>query len=105
MCALRPRQVELLEKKMCRIFKDNGLNITIEANVKNVNFLDINLDFSTATYRPYMKPNDRPTYVNRSSNHPRGILENIPKLVNKRVSTISANEDVFNSAVPPYQEW
>ena len=80
------------------------LNITIEANVKNVNFLDINLDLSTATYKPYMKPNDRPTYVHRSSNHPRGILENIPKSVNKRLSKISANEDVFNSAVPPYQE-
>ena len=67
------------------------LNITIEANVKNVNFLDINLDLSTATYKPYMKPNDRPTYVHRSSNHPRGILENIPqvlKLEDKKKSMI-----------------
>lgn len=103
-CDLRPRQVELLKKKLCKIFKDNGLNITIDANVKNVNFLDINLDLSTNTYKPYMKPNDRPTYVHRSSNHPRGILENIPKSVNKRLSKISANEDIFNSAAPPYQE-
>ena len=29
---------------MCKIFKDNGLNITIEANKKVVVFLEITLD-------------------------------------------------------------
>ena len=51
-----------------------------------------------------MKPNDRPLYVHKESNHPRGIIENIPKSVNKRLSKISSNEQVFNSAVKPYQD-
>ena len=51
-----------------------------------------------------MKPNDKPVYVHKLSNHPPGILDNIPKSVNKRLSTISANEDVFKRAIPPYQE-
>ena len=101
--ALKPRQAELAKKKLCRIFKDNGLNITIEANVKSVNFLDINLNLETGIYKPYMKPNDTPLYVHKESNHPPVILRNIPLSVNNRLSSISANEEVFNQACQPYQ--
>ena len=51
-----------------------------------------------------MKPNDCPVYVHRGSNHPKGILENIPKSVNRRLSKILSNEEIFNIAAPPYQE-
>ena len=101
---LTPRQTELFAKKLSRILKNNGLTITLETNVKNVNFLDINLDLSTGIYRPYIKPNDKPVYVHKLSNHPPGILKNIPHSVNRRLSSISANEEVFRSAIPPYQE-
>ena len=39
-----PRAVENMKKEMCRIFKDNGLNIKIGANKKVVDFLDTTLD-------------------------------------------------------------
>ena len=78
--------------------------MTIEANVKVVNFLDITLDLSTNTFKPYMKDNDIPIYVNKASNHPPSVLENIPLGINKRLSRISANEEIFNNAAPPYQE-
>ena len=71
---------------------------------KVVNFLDVDFNLETGLYRPYMKPNDTPTYVHKDSNHPKSILNNIPLSVNRRLSSISANEDVFNSAIPPYQE-
>ena len=103
-CKLPPRQAELVKKKLCRIFKENRLNITAEANLKTVNFLDINLNLETSIYKPYMKPNDTPTYVHKDSNHPEGILKNIPHSVNKRLSSISSNEQVFDLASPPYQE-
>ena len=38
---LKPRQAELIKKKLCQIFRENGFIITIEVNVKSVNFLDI----------------------------------------------------------------
>jgi hypothetical protein len=98
-CKLPPRQAELVKKKLCRTFKENGLNIRAEANLKTVNFLDINLNLETSIYRPYMKPNETPTYVHKDSNHPEGILKNIPHSVNKRLSSISANEQVFNNLV------
>ena len=34
----------------------------------------------------------------------KSVIRNIPKGVNKRLSENSANEDLFNSAVPVYQE-
>ena len=70
----------------------------MEANAKDVNFFDVNLNLNTVIYKPFMKPNDRPVYVHSLSNHPPGILRNMPASVNKRLSTISANEDVFNQA-------
>ena len=51
-----------------------------------------------------MKPNSTPIYVNRKSNHPRSVLENIPKSVNLRLIKISSSKEIFDSACPPYQE-
>ena len=99
-----PRQVEITKKKICKVFENLGLAVTIEANAKVVNFLDITLDLNTGIYKPYMKHNDMPVYVNNRSNHPRTVLKNIPLGINRRLSRISANVDVFNSAAPPYQE-
>ena len=48
--------------------------------------------------------NNTPLYVNSKSNHPPGILKNIPLGVNKRLCQISSNEEVFKAAVRPYQE-
>ena len=100
----RPRQIEILKKKICKVFENNKLKVTIEANAKIVNFLDITLDLSTSIYKPYMKENDTPVYVNRESNHPPNVLRNIPLEINERLSRISANQQVFDEAAPPYQE-
>ena len=98
------RQTELIKKELCKIFKENGLQITIEANSKVVDFLDVTLNLNDGTYRPYMKPNNNPLYINKQSNHPPNVLNNIPLATNKRISSISSNEDIFNSAAPVYQE-
>ena len=90
--------------KICKIFKANKLSITIEVNLKVVNFLDITLDLNSGVYKPYMKPNDNPIYIHTKSNHPPAIIRNIPESVNRRLSSISKNEQVFKEAIPPYQE-
>ena len=41
------RQVELTKKDLCAIFNEHGLKITIEANKKCVDFLDVTLNLST----------------------------------------------------------
>ena len=81
-----------------------GLKITIDANLSTVDFLDVTLELKTGLYKPYMKPNNTLQYVHTSSNHPKHIIDNIPKGVERRLCQISSNEDVFLKAIPPYQE-
>ena len=89
---------------MCKIFGTYNLKITFDVNHKRVDFLDVNFDLDTELYKPFLKPNDTPQYVNRKSNHPPTITKNIPLSVNRRLSTISSNERVFEAAASPYQE-
>jgi hypothetical protein len=99
-----PRQVEVLKKKICAVFTKHGLRTTADANMKVVDFLDVIFDLEHETYRPYLKPNNTPLYVDNSSNHPPNTLRNIPAGVNKRLSSISSDEKMFNMAAPVYQE-
>ena len=50
-----------------------------------------------------MKPEDKPCYVNSESNHPPAIIRNIPLSINKRLSKISSNKEIFDNAAPIYQ--
>ena len=79
---------------MFKIFERNGLQVTIEANTKVVNFVDITFELRTRTFKPYMKENDVPIYVSSKSNHPPLVLRNIPLGVNRRLSRISSNKDI-----------
>lgn len=98
-----PRRAECIKKDLCAIFRHHGLKITIETNKKVVNFLDVTLDLTKGTYRPYTKDNSQPAYVHRLSNHPPQILKNIPASINKRLSEISSDQEMFNKAAPTYQ--
>ena len=98
------RQNEILKKKICQVFRNLNLSITITANQKVVDFLDITMNMQNGIHKPFMKPNDKPEYVNSLSNHPPEILKNIPIGINKRLANISANREVFEAATEPYRE-
>ena len=100
---LSARGVEKIKKQMSSIFRSHGLEITIKANKKRVQFLDFYLDLETGEYGPYMKPNDTPIYVHTGSNHPPKVLQNIPKGINRRLSLISATKEIFEREAPVYQ--
>ena len=72
-----PKEIENIKKHICKTFIDHGLKITIEANKKLVNYLDITLDLRSATYKPFMIPGNIPQYINSRSNHPLSILHAI----------------------------
>ena len=90
-------------KRIKDMFKEMGLEITCEKNLTRVNFLDLTLDLSEETFEQYRKPNDKPNYVNMESNHPKLILNNIPKAVNKRLSEISCSKEKFIKHKEEYQ--
>jgi hypothetical protein len=99
-----PMQAEAIKKKIVEKFSEYGLGTTAEANITVVDFLDVTFNLKDETFKPYCKPNNVPQYVNKSSNHPPTVLRNIPANVNKRLSSISSNEKMFESAAPRYQE-
>lgn len=95
--------VETAKKKICAVFSEKGLKITIEANKKVINYLDVTLNLNNGKHQPYMKPGNTPSYVHAKSNHPPEILKRIPESINQRLSDISSDEREFNNAAPPYQ--
>ena len=52
-------------------------------------------------YKPYKKPKSNLTYIHKQSNRPPSIIKNLPKSINKRLSTNSKNAQIFNEACPP----
>ena len=97
------RQIEMMKKKIAKVFRDHGLDITCDANKKIVQFLDVELNLWTGSFKPYLKEGDTPLYVNSGSNHPPLILKNIPASINRRLSALSSSEEMFNSVSPIYQ--
>ena len=71
MSDLAPRGVERIKRQMSAIFRKHSLEITIEANKKRVEFLDIYVDLELEEFGPFMKENDTPIYVDTGRNHPR----------------------------------
>lgn len=98
-----PRTVEAIKKDLCVIFQKYGLKITIEANKKIVNFLDVTLNLNNGKYSPYNKPNNVPLYVHCKSNHPPQIIKNIPASINQRLNEISSDAESFNKSAEHYQ--
>ena len=99
-----PGEIENIKKYISQRFKEHNLKLTIEANKKTVNFLDVTLDLNSSTYKPYTKLGNVIQYVNRESNHPPSFLRSIPEAINKRLSNISSDKHSFDLAVPPYEE-
>ena len=62
------------------------------------------LNLQTEKHQPYIiKPGNTPSYINTKSNHPPSIIKAVPEGINKRLSQISSNEQLFNNAIPEYQ--
>ncbi|XP_022810398.1 uncharacterized protein LOC111347413 [Stylophora pistillata] len=99
-----PQEIENIKKGFCKVFRDNDLKITVEANITKTNFLDVTLDLSSGKYYPFTKEGNIPLYVHKKSNHPPSILRNIPESINRRLSEISSDRECFDSAKPIYQE-
>ena len=97
------RLADKTRKELHKIFEQFGLKITAESNLHVVNFLDVTFDLSTGKYKPYRKPNDDPLYIHKHSNHPPSILRQLPASINKRISTLSSDKQVFDDAVQTYQ--
>ena len=92
-----------IRKDFIKQFKTYSLNITIDAYLKLVNYLDVTFNLTNKSYCPYRKPNDLPLYIDTKSNHPPSIIKHPPEAINRQISSISCNETEFNKAKPIYE--
>ena len=85
-----------IKNKIISLFEKLGLKIKTEYNLRKVDFLDVTLDLQNEIHKPYRKPNDNPTFIHKLSNHPSHIKKNLPIALNKRLSELSSNPNIFD---------
>ena len=94
---------EKIKDKLCEIFKNHGLNIAVECNLRITDFLDVTFDLRPGKYYPYRKVNSELLYIHKQSNHPPSITKEIPAMISsKRISNISCDKESFDKAAPDY---
>ena len=83
------------KKDIFLLFQENGLKITIDTNLIQVNVIDVTLNLESGKYWPYRKEDDLPLYIHKESNHSPSIVKQLPKMIESRISALSCNEDVL----------
>ena len=91
-------------KELHEIFGNHNLKITAELNLIRTDVMDVTLDLKTGTYSRYCKPENKPQYINIDSNHPPSIKKHLPYMINKRLSDISSDAEVFNKLKHVYEK-
>ena len=97
-------QVEAIKKHFQNIFRINDLNIIVKCNSKIVDYLDVALNLSDGSYKPFYKPNREINYIHRKSNYPPNIVKQLLLSVESRLYTLSPDKDVFTQAASVYQK-
>ena len=81
------QKLDQIRKKLHQTFKEERLKISV----------------SDKSHRPYKKPNNAALYVNKMSNHPKRIINNIPDMVSKRLRNLSSDKRSFLDAKQVYE--
>ena len=74
-----------------------GLKREISSNLKIVNFYDVTLNLNDNSYKPFIKANTLPTYINVSSNYPTSTVKQIPNAIDIRINRLSSSKNIFNN--------
>ena len=97
-------ELERMNKDIIQLFRSHGLRITIQANLHQVDFLDVTLNLNSGKYWPFCKPNNTPLYIHKDSNHPPNIIKQLPSMIEDRISSLSCDVNEFNKAKGEYNK-
>ena len=97
-------QSEQVKKNIQQIFKEHGLDIIIQCNIKVVNYLNVTFKLNDATYKPYTKPNNEIKYTRKNSSHPPSVIWEIQVSMQSEFSTLSFKEKIFQEAALHFQK-
>ena len=101
---MNARSADKARKVFCKILGDLGLKITVQSNMKIVNYLDVTLNLTTGKYYPFRKPGNTPLYINAKSNHPPSIIKQIPTSISTRISSLSCDSTEFDKSSQLYND-
>ena len=79
-----------------------GFSFDVKTYSKVVDFLDVTYNLNIGTYKPYKKSNNPLLYLNKSSNHPPQIINQLPRIISYRLSRNSSSKEVFNASKGEY---
>ena len=77
-CQYLKTQLETIKTILQKTFKDFGLEISAESNLKIVNDLDVTLNLNDGSFRPCDKSDDIIQYINKEFNHPPNLIKHLP---------------------------
>ena len=97
-----PRTAEKIKNQFVGVIKEFELRITIQSNLKIINYLDVSFDLNRGVYYPYRKPDNPPQYIHTKSNHPPSVIRQLPTNIGDRISRLSCDENEFNKAATQY---
>ena len=97
-------QLERIKKNLQKTFKDFGLEIVVESNLRIVNYLDVTLNLKNGSFEPCHKQDDIIQYINKESSHPPSIIKHLPASIEKRLSNSSSDEKICKEAAIYYED-
>ena len=96
------KERDKIKESIKHIFEEESLKVVTKVNLTVVQYLDIEMDIEKGLHRSFHKA--KPIYINTGSNHPPHILKEIPNMIEKRISMLSSNEEIFKSSIGPFRE-
>ena len=92
---------------MIRTFKLLRFKIEISSDIKIANFLDVTQNLSDNSYKPFLKTDQYPSYINVNSNHPNhpnAIIKLVPQAVDMRIRRLLSIMNIFHDNNKSYIE-
>ena len=103
-CQYLKTQVERIKRSLLKTFKDFGLEIVAESNLRIVNYLNVTLNLNDGSFRPCHKLDDIIQYINKESNHPPNLIKHLQASIEKRLSNNSPEEKIFKESAIYYED-
>ena len=95
------QQIHPMPKNIIKTFKDIGVVIDVETKCRYFRHHVQLKQWHILTVR---KAKDLLLYISKSSSHPLQIINQLPKIINERLSRNSPNEEVFNPSKYQYEK-
>ena len=96
-------KLDRIRKDIIALFKEEGLSITIKTDVMEKDCLVLTFNIGTKKYFPIRQANNRPFYIDAFSNHLPTIIQQFPKMINKRISDLSCTKEELNKVKSVYE--